>query len=234
MLPSFPGQETSLVVDLSHYFPNADLAAAAQNGVVGAILKASQGDTWHDPDFATLLGRARAADLPVGAYHFGTAADTAAQLENFIAAVANAAGRFGSIVAVLDVETNCPTPEDTINPDEAEKFVAGFRARTGQTPIVYAGSYLRERGGAVGRPNLAACPLWVAQYGYCARTLPGWRDWTLWQFTDGHSGPHAGKVPGIGLCDQSIFRGSQADLAALWTSLNPALAMAWPEQRLWH
>ena len=226
MRPSFPGQYTSLVVDLSHYFPNADLATAAQAGAASAILKASQGDAWHDPDFATLLARAQAAGLLVGAYHFGTAADTAGQLDSFIAAVTNAAGGFGPIVAVLDVETNNPTPEDTMNPDEAEKFVAAFRTRTGQTPIIYAGSYLRARGGARGRPNLAACPLWVAQYGYAAQTLPGWKDWTLWQFTDGHSGPHAGKVGGIGRCDQSVFRGTQPDLAALWTSLNPALAMA--------
>ena len=47
MRPSFPGQYTSLVVDLSHYFPNADLATAAQAGAASAILKASQGDAWH-------------------------------------------------------------------------------------------------------------------------------------------------------------------------------------------
>jgi lysozyme len=226
MQPEFTGQTTSRVIDLSHYYPDADLAAAAASGVAGVILKASQGDHWHDPAFATLLGRARAAGLLVGAYHFGTAADTAAQLENFIAAVTRAAGGFGPIVAVLDVETNCPTPEDTISPDEAEKFVAQFRARTGQTPMVYAGAYLRARGGARGRPNLAACPLWVAQYFYRAQTLPGWNDWTLWQFTDGHSGPYAGKVAGAGRCDQSVFRGAASDLTALWTSLNPALAMA--------
>lgn len=34
--------------------------------------------------------------------------------------------------------------------------------------------------------------------------------------TDGTDGPFAGSIPGFGTCDQNIFKGTQADLDALW------------------
>jgi lysozyme len=219
MRPAFPGQPTTILVDLCHYDPNANLQAAADAGVAAVMLKATEGATFRDPAFATLLARAQDAGLLTGAYHFGTAADPAAQLDNFITAVTAAAGGFGQVAAVLDVETNTPNPAETMHPDQAEQWAAGLRARTGCTPFIYAGAYLREHGGATSRPNLASCPLWLAQYGRHPQPLPGWTSWTLWQFTDGHLGPYAGTVPGIGRCDQSAFRGAPIDLAALWSQL---------------
>jgi lysozyme len=165
MRPAFPGQPTTILVDLCHYDPNANLQAAAGAGVAAVMLKATEGATFRDPAFATLLARAQDAGLLTGAYHFGTAADPAAQLDNFITAVTAAAGGFGRVAAVLDVETNTPNPAETMHPDQAEQWAAGLRARTGCTPFIYAGAYLREHGGATSRPTLASCPLWVAQYG---------------------------------------------------------------------
>jgi lysozyme len=92
--------------------------------------------------------------------------------------------------------------------------------------MIYAGAYLRERGGAQGRPHMAACPLWLAQYGHHAQTLPGWNDWTLWQFTDGRLGPYAGRVSGIGPCDQNIYRGTPENLMALWAKLMSTSGLA--------
>jgi lysozyme len=206
-------------MDLCHYFPNANLQKAAAAGVSAVILKATQGDHWRDPAFATLLARAQTANLITAAYHFGTAAPVKAQLDNFIAVVTEAAGSIANIAAVLDIETNTPDPAGTMHADQAEKWAAVLRKRTGRTPIVYAGAYLRERGGALHRPNLAACPLWLAQHGRYLQALPGWPDRTLWQFTDGHLGPYAGPIPGVGHCDQSAFRGTAADLQALWARL---------------
>jgi lysozyme len=226
MLPRLSGQ-TCLVVDLSHYFPHADFAAAAAAGVSAVMLKATQGAGFHDPAFTTLLGRARRAGLLTGAYHFGTAADATAQAEHFLAAAGAAACAGGEILAALDIETNTLAPADTMSPAQAEEWVRIFRQRTGRAPLIYAGAYLREHGGAARHAGLAGCPLWLAEYGSQAVALPGWPDWTLWQFSDGHAGPYAGPVAGIGRCDQSVFRGTAADLAALWAA-PPAAAPAAP------
>ncbi len=114
--------------------------------------------------------------------------------------------------------------------DQAEAFVAGFRARAGALPLVYGGAdYLGHFGGATARPNLAACPLWIAEYsgspGKLPNPLPGWAAWTLWQYTSGSSGCYAGAIAGI-TCDQSIFRGNVGDLAAFWGSLRASPAVA--------
>jgi lysozyme len=223
-IPSFPGP-TTLLVDVSHNQPNANLAAAQASGIAGVMLKATEGATYTDPAFLNLFRRAQAAGLLIGAYHFGTARAALDQLANYINTVTTIAGGFGNVVAVLDLEHNDPTPDNTMSLDLGEEWVAGFKARTGRTPMIYAGAYLRDNGAATGRPNLASCPLWLAQYDSSPEVIPGWADWTLWQFTDGATGPFAGTVAGIGRCDQNIFRGTPNDLAAFWTSMTAAPAV---------
>jgi lysozyme len=80
--------------------------------------------------------------------------------------------------------------------------------------VIYAGGWLRGKGGAT--QNMKTSPLWLAANGTGPQTIPTWADWTMWQYTDGTTGPYAGTIPGIGACDQSIFKGTQADLDALW------------------
>lgn len=217
-IPSFPGA-TTLLVDVSHNQPNANLTAAKAAGIAGVMLKATEGATYLDAAFLNLFGRAQEAGLLIGAYHFGTARGASDQLDNYIRAVTTIAGGFDNIVPVLDLEHNDPSPDNSMSLDLGEEWVAGFKARTGRTPMIYSGAYLRDNGAAAGRPNLASCPLWLAQYATSPVVIPGWADWTLWQFTDGNLGPYAGTVAGIGRCDQNIFRGTPDDLAAFWTSM---------------
>jgi lysozyme len=213
----------TLVVDISHYqgaLSAAAFAALAAANVGAVILKASEGGDVQDSEFKTNLAGARAAGLLAGAYHFSTGAPVADQVKNFLAAVKAGGGDFSTMIAALDVE---PNGSDTITLDDAETFVASFKSTTRANPLVYgASNYLGAQGGANGRPNLAGCPLWIAAYPGGASSgpapLPGWAAWTLWQYTDGAQGHYNGKVGGLA-CDQSIFRGTAADLAALWQSL---------------
>jgi lysozyme len=226
-MPTLPGNPaTQLLVDISHNQPNANLVAAKAGGVAAVFLKATEGATYQDPAFLTLFDRAKAAGLLIGAYHFGTARAPSDQVDNYINTVTRIAGGFDNIVAVLDLEHNDGSPDNTISPAQGDAWVEGFKARTGRTPIVYAGAYLRDSGGVAALPNLQACPLWLAQYSTAPVTIPGWADWTLWQFTDGTHGPFTDSIPGIGHCDQDLFRGSAADLAALWAELAPPGAIA--------
>jgi lysozyme len=214
-IPTLPGTTlTSLIIDISHFQANADLAAARAAGVIAVFLKATEGATYQDPAFATLYAETVAAGLKIGAYHFGTAAAIQDQVDNFVTTVTNVAGGFDKIIAALDLEDN---QTNTMTPDQGDAWVAAFRQATGRTPLLYAGGYLRGLGGASGQPNLAGCPLWLAQYGETPQVLPGWTEWTLWQFTDGTAGPYAGSVPGVGPCDQDVFQGDAAGFEAFWT-----------------
>jgi len=213
----------TLVVDISHYqgaLSAAAFAALAAANVGAVILKASEGGDVQDSEFKTNLAGARAAGLLAGAYHFSTGAPVADQVRNFLAAVKAGGGDFSTMIAALDVEGN---GADTITVDQADAWVASFKASTGTNPLIYGGNgYLGPNGGANGRPNLGGCKLWISEYPTRAindpGSLPGWPDWTLWQYTDGKLGIYNGKVGGLA-CDQSIFRGTAADLAALWQSL---------------
>ena len=236
-MPNFPGATTQ-VVDLSHNngnLPDGVFATLKAAGVGAVILKASQGAGFRDPLFAARLASAQAAGLLVAAYHFGTGEAVDAQLNNFFAAVSNAGGNFSTLIGALDLEPNPsdtnhpPAPPSTMSLDQGEAWVAGYKARAGATPLIYGGAnYLGANGGGTGRPNLAACPLWVAAYPNtpgAPAALTGWGDWALWQYTDGRLGCYAGPVAGL-TCDQSIFRGDTNALSALWQSLTAPASVA--------
>ena len=63
------------VVDLSHHNGNVDLQQAAGAGIIGVIHKATQGTSGLDPMYVTNRGKAQAAGLMWGAYHFATGGD---------------------------------------------------------------------------------------------------------------------------------------------------------------
>jgi lysozyme len=216
--------DPALIIDVSHQQANAELAAARDAGVFAVMIKATEGATYQDAAFRTLYDKARAAGLRIGAYHFGTARPPAEQVENFVETVRRIAGGFDDLVPALDLEHNDNTPDNTISPDQGEEWVRLFRLATGRTPMLYAGSYLRDRQGAAGRPNLQQCPLWLADYETEPHPIGQCLPWTMWQFTDGSLGPYPGKVPGVGRCDQSVFRGDAAAAAAFWRDLAPAAA----------
>jgi len=140
--------------------------------------------------------------------------------------VTRIAGGFEGIIVGLDIETNPSSPDDTMSPDQGDAWAGEFTERTGQTPLIYGGGYLREHGGAVGHAHLAKCPLWLAEYGDTPLVLPGWQSWTIWQFTDGNLGPYAGQVPGIGRCDQNVYNGDRPSFEQFWRAFSNLTADA--------
>jgi lysozyme len=224
--PSFPGS-TCLVLDLSHYQPIDPIPVAALQGagVAAVMLKATQGTGYVDPTFAPRLRSLAGSGLAVGAYHFGTPEDPVTQVTHFIKTVTAAGGSFATVVAALDVESS-----GGISVAQAEAWVQGFTAQTGATPLIYGGAdYLGAGGGATGRPGMAGCPLWIANYpekpGSPPASLPGWADWTLWQYTTGTGGWYAGSVGGV-VSDRSIFRGTAQQLLGVFNGLYGAAPAA--------
>ena len=201
---------TNAVIDLSHNNSSVDFGAIKGGGIFGVLHKAAQGLNFIDPKYASRRGPALSAGLRWGAYHFGTGADGAGQAEFFLEHAQPAAGT----LLVLDFEIN--PAGATMSLDEARAFVEAVQSSTGKWPGLYGGSYLKEQLNGKADPILSQCWLWLSQYRPTAVLPPGWSEWTLWQYTDGHVGPPPYAVSGVGPCDRDMFQGAIGDLQSFW------------------
>jgi lysozyme len=198
------------IVDLSHWDGDVDLAKAKSAGIVGVINKATQGFTHVDPTFKANCKKAKGESLLLGAYHFGAGGDPIAQADFFL----NTVRPTKAALFVLDFEHN-PTGT-SMSLDEAREFVSYVKHKAGRWPVLYAGSYLREKLGSAPDSILSNCPLWLAQYGPTPIVPAAWQGWTMWQYTDGAHGNQPHQVSGIGRCDRSYFNGDANALATFW------------------
>lgn len=203
-----------LGVDLSNNQGHVDFSGFHQAGIRFVFLKATEGNGYTDTYFSTNVQSAKAADLPVGAYHFAHPASNSAEDEaNFF--LSTIKGHDLELCPVLDLETG------TLPADQLVTWVKTFRniveEATSMRLILYTGL------GYAGTENnfnnaLSDMPLWNANYhtsNLAAVTLPnfgGWTDWVMWQYTD------SGTLPGVnGHVDLSYAR----SLDAISQSLKP-------------
>jgi lysozyme len=210
-MATIPG--TNTIADISHWSGDVDLAQAKGSGLTAIFQKATQGATYTDPTLATNAAKAASAGLAFGTYHFGTNADGATQAGFYLSQVKGLTG-----LLVLDFEANS-TPDTSMTLAQAEAFVSAIRQATGIVPGLYCGSYAKKLLAATPSPILSSCWLWYAQYGPAPQIPePAWSTWTMWQYTDGHSGIDTTPVPGIGACDRETFNGDADALAAFWSA----------------
>src|SRR5256885_15941175 len=125
------------VIDLSHHNGVVNLAKAKQDGLIGVIQKATQGQTNIDPTYKTNRKKATDAGLMWGAYHFGTGSDGVHQAEHFLDIVDPGP----DTLLVLDFEDNPQGPSMTL--EEARAFVTHVNAVTGRYPGLYSGHYIK-------------------------------------------------------------------------------------------
>ncbi|MDE7426196.1 MAG: hypothetical protein K2M79_00150 [Muribaculaceae bacterium] len=185
-------------IDISAHNGNVDFEAVAADSVDFVYLKASEGNTFRDGSFADNYDKARAAGLPVGAYHFFRfECDGEAQARNMLQAVSY---RRFQLPLAIDVE-------ETGNG-------AGFDAEAVRVEVQKMMEYLRQSGYRVmvytNKQGLAQyvpevrgdSELWICSF--TNPPLPG-VEWTLWQ----HS--HRGRVRGVeGMVDVNTFNGDRA------------------------
>jgi GH25 family lysozyme M1 (1,4-beta-N-acetylmuramidase) len=200
----------NVVIDISHHNGNVNFSKARDDGIIGVIQKASQGQTGRDPTYKPNRKKAEDAGLLWGAYHFATGSDGLRQADNFLDAVGDPA----HMLLVLDFEPNSTGPSMDLG--EARAFVTHVRQVTGQTVGFYSGHYIKQLLGTSHDPVLAQCWFWLAQYGPTAVVPPNWPTWTMWQYTDGAFGPEPHKVNGVGRCDRDKFNGTEQQLKQLW------------------
>jgi lysozyme len=200
----------NVVVDLSHFNGNVDLAQAKASGVVGIIHKATQGLSYSDPMYAVNRAKAQAAGLLWGAYHFGVGADGEAQADFCLKVVKPGP----QDLLILDFEGNPQGPSMTL--EQARAFVTRVNASVGRHPGFYSGYYIKELLGTQADPVLANCWFWLSQFEATPVVPSNWSTWTLWQYTDGGMGAEPYEVPGIGRCDRNHFNGDLDALYKLW------------------
>lgn len=203
--------DITFVIDVSHHQPKSlDLAQTRRDGCELAILKAGEGSTFVDPDFASNLAEARAAGQLVAAYWYQRSSATAAQHVAKIVAVVPR-----DVAIIVDVEAGSggvPLTREIVR----LLLAAGYRV-----PWTYLPKWYWQQ---IESPSLAGLPLlWSSRYpnnvvGLLASEwaeVPasywsgyGGLDVGLLQFTS------SARIAGYAPLDASAFRGNRSQLAA--------------------
>ncbi len=183
-----------------------------------AWAKATEGLTFTDADFVFNMTNAKAAGVPIGAYHFAhpdthpgiSGADEEAAFFLSVAGPYIKAGG-GYVMPMLDAEVASPGTQAAVSAwvNEWCQDIVNYGATNGivLNPVVYtfqswASSFLNN--------TVTKWPLWMAspngqnsQTGNPTATTP-WPTWTLWQYG-------GGTVSGIeGAVDEDVFDGTTA------------------------
>ena len=203
----------TFAIDISHHQDKSlSLAQARRDGCELAILKAGEGSSFVDEDFASNLAEARAAGQLVAASWYQRANASAAAHVAKIRQVVPL-----DVPIIPDVEANSGGVQLT------RDLVAQLRAAGYRVPLLYLPLwYWRDH---LGSPSLAGLPpLWSSRYPdnvvgllateWAAVPASYWNgygglDVALLQFTS------SARIAGYAPLDASAFRGTRDQLAAL-------------------
>jgi len=204
----------NVVIDISHYQTITDnsFVQVYSAGIHGVIHKVTEGTSYVDGEYAPRQPMALEAGLMFGAYHFGRHGDALGQAHHFL----DIAQPTPETLLVLDWESCGANPDMTL--DEAEQFVRAIADELGRYPGLYSGeSFCGDALAGVTDTVLSQCWLWLAKYSEQMPAAPApWAYVSMWQYTDGVSGPKPHEVPGIGRCDRDMWNGSEEGLRRLW------------------
>lgn len=207
---------TLFVADTSGYQPNFDYAGS---GMDAFVIKATEGSTYRNPSFAGQLARAQATSKPTIAYHYVRTGDAAGQLANVQATVPR------SVPVALDLENGGDVAT-------ARALSRSLRGAGYVVPLLYCPAWWLSANGGLNTDTRDIGALWSSQYPvsgsgasvvYAAAGADHGAGWSayggqppvLWQFSSSIS------VGGYSAIDVSAFRGTRAQLAALFGGTTP-------------
>jgi GH25 family lysozyme M1 (1,4-beta-N-acetylmuramidase) len=198
---ALPASAGARAVDVaSHQHPRGAVinwGQVAKAGYRFAFIKASEGDYYANPYYASDLAHAKAAGLYVAGYHFAIPnVSNGASQADFAVEHAHYAADGQTMPLALDIEYN-PYGATCYGLTAARMvawisaFTAEARRLTSQPTIIYTtADWWRSCTGD--SSAFGSDPLWVAAYGPASPPMPsGWRQWTFWQYTS------RAQVPGI-------------------------------------
>ena len=193
------------VIDLSHWDDqyDPDYARARSAGLVGVILKATEGPNYVDPTFLKQQERVKDSLLCYASYHFLKPGAIGAQIAHYLSVAKPVHGER----VIIDYEdTGCVL-------SDLHQAVQALKTADPSLQItVYGASKLKQDLGGHSDDLLATTSLWLAQYtsGLPAWPKQVWPTYSLWQYSDGHFGGAPRAMAGFtGAFDCNEFRGSQ-------------------------
>lgn len=135
---------TTQFVDLSHHNATVDLAAYAEAGHDRVVLKATEGSTFTDPEFAGRWREAGRAGLRRGAYHFARTIQAASgwdQAGRLAESVHAAGGLLRGDFLILDLEDTSVPAAMPAAAEFVREFVAQMVMLGHAEGIIYSGSW---------------------------------------------------------------------------------------------
>lgn len=185
-------------IDISSHNGEPDFRKAAREGVEFAWIKASEGATFRDRNFASNHRRAGEAGLQRGAYHFFRFdRDGVEQAINLLDAVGHRRLEMGVAIDVESSGNPEGIPEETIR--ERLAAMVDYLNLRGIAPTFYCNKkdYFTYMDGTLPGNSLWVCSL---------SDQPSASDCTFWQFS------HTGKIGGLkGDVDLNVFGGSRTE-----------------------
>jgi lysozyme len=195
-------------VDVAHYQGEIDWPTLASQGIDFAWIKATEGSSHVDPQFAENWAGARETGLLVGAYHFMSfESPGTAQAEHLARQVPASPG---TLPPAVDLEFYGPHGAEHPAPEHVrgilDDLVAGIERHFGATPVLYVTADEYDLYIAGHYPRLE---VWIRSI-IVPPSLPDGRDRTFWQYSnrdrlDGHDGVE----PYI---DMNVFAGTREEL----------------------
>lgn len=198
------------ILDLSHHNDVKSFEQIAASGVLGVILKASEGTSYEDPTFAQRYYEAQSCGLTVASYHFLHAGNITRQMEWYLEVVQPSQGER----VVIDHEADASLKELT------EAFVCLHDLRPDLQLTLYSGHLIKEQLDGSHNIILAQTALWIAQYTTSSQPdwpRDTWPNYSLWQWTD-----QATCQGVVGPVDANQFNGSQENCLKWMGPAQPA------------
>src|SRR5262245_21275523 len=195
----------TLGMDVSSHQGAVNWSTAKANGARFAYVKATEGTTYRNPQFAQQYNGSFNVGMIRDAYHFALPdRSTGAVQGNFFVDHGSGWSNDGkTLPPAIDLEYNpygasCYGKSHSAMIAWIRDIANTVRGRTGRDPVFYTSSswWTLCTGNSAGFSNN---PLWIPRYGSSVGTLPAsWTFQTIWQFSD------SGIFPG----DQNRFNGA--------------------------
>ena len=223
-------------IDISHWqgtISSSTWSSIKNAGYSFVFMKATQGNSYVDPEFTNNITRSTAKGLLAGPYHFceldtgyGDPTDPVTEANHFLATIMPYYQTGSYLPPVADVEqfpSGLTTAQlKTLTSAWVQAFSDRIYDALGVRPIVY--NSLSKANSYYTSSVAGSHELWLAQWKGTGTTSPPvasdtplWGIWQFWQWSNGSDSiAQANLVPGIsGNVDRDVYYGTQTQLNGL-------------------